>query len=143
MAPAIVLGVLDLLYGFFLMVQSAALFVGAAYLEQVTGLSYSEYARSGFFQLVFVAILNLIVVLIAFQMSQKSGGAWKVMRLLMVAMSGLLLTYATYRMTFYVQGYGLSFKRFLTYWGMVMLAIFFLAAVLKARKKSLLFSRCC
>ena len=56
---AITLGVMDLLYGFFLAVQSAALFGGAEYLSRVPGLSYAEYARSGFFQLVFVACLNL------------------------------------------------------------------------------------
>lgn len=142
LALTIVLGVMDLLYGFFLAVQSAALFGGAAYLERVAGLSYAEYARSGFFQLVFVAILNLILVLTATQLSGPEGRAWKVVRLLctaMIAMSGVILFSAAYRMTLYVRVYGLSFKRFLTYWGMVMLGIFFLAAALKVWKKDFSF----
>ncbi len=142
LAPAMVLGVMDLLYGFFLAVQSAALFGGPAYLERVAGLSYAEYARSGFFQLVFVAILNLAVILAALQFSRTEGGAWKAVRFLstaMIAMSGAILFSAAYRMTLYVQVYGLSFKRFLTYWGMVMLGIFFLAAALKIWKKGFSF----
>ncbi|MBO5034723.1 MAG: DUF4173 domain-containing protein, partial [Oscillospiraceae bacterium] len=135
---AITLGVMDLLYGFFLAVQSAALFGGAEYLSRVPGLSYAEYARSGFFQLVFVAALNLALVLAACQFSKREGGAWRAVQLLcslMIAMSAVILLSAAYRMTLYVQVYGLSFKRFLTYWGMVMLVIFLLAAALKVWKQ--------
>ena len=135
---AITLGVMDLLYGFFLVVQSAALFGGAEYLSRVPGLSYAEYARSGFFQLVFVAALNLALVLAACQFSKQEGGAWRAVQLLcslMIAMSAVILLSAAYRMTLYVQVYGLSFKRFLTYWGMVMLVIFLLAAAMKVWKK--------
>lgn len=134
---AITLGVMDLLYGFFLAVQSAALFGGPDYLSRVPGLSYAEYARSGFFQLVFVAALNLVLVLLACQFSKWEGGPWRAVQLLcslMIAMSAVILLSAAYRMTLYVQVYGLSFKRFLTYWGMVMLVIFLLAAALKVWK---------
>lgn len=134
----IVLGIMDLLYGFFLAVQSAALFGGPDYLSRVPGLSYAEYARSGFFQLVFVAALNLALVLAVCQFSKREGGAWRAVQLLcsmMIAMSAVILLSAAYRMTLYVQVYGLSFKRFLTYWGMVMLVIFLLAAALKVWKQ--------
>lgn len=142
LAPAMALGVMDLLYGFFLVVQSVALFGGPAYLERVAGLSYAEYARSGFFQLVSVAILNLVLILAALQFSRTEGGAWRVVQLLctvMILMSGAILVSAAYRMTLYVQVYGLSFKRFLTYWGMVMLGIFFLTAMVKIWKKDFSF----
>lgn len=142
LAPAMTLGVMDLLYGFFLAVQSAALFGGPAYLERVAGLSYAEYARSGFFQLVFVAILNLVLILAALQFSRTEGRVWRVVQLLctvMIVMSGAILASAAYRMTLYVRVYGLSFKRFLTYWGMVMLGIFFLTATLKIWKKDFSF----
>lgn len=52
--PVTVLLPLDLLYVLFAAVQSAALFRGSAYLE-AAGISYAEYARSGFFQLVWVS----------------------------------------------------------------------------------------
>lgn len=135
---AVTLGVMDLLYGFFLVIQSAALFGGPAYLNRVPGLSYAGYARSGFFQLVFVAALNLGLVLLACQFVQREGRAWRVVQFLctlMITMSAVILLSAAYRMTLYVQVYGLSFKRFLTYWGMVMLVIFLVTAALKVWKK--------
>lgn len=56
------------------------------------------------------------------------------MRLLgavLTAESFLLLASAAWRMTLYVEAYGLSFKRCMTYWGMGMMALFFLAAAWK------------
>ncbi len=132
-AAVVVLGALDLLYAFFIAVQAAALFGGEAYLRD-TGLTYAEYARRGFFQLVFVAVLNLAVVMLALQFSRHEGGGWRGVQVLstaMVAMSCIMLASAAWRMTLYVTVYGLSFKRFLTYWGMVMLAVFFAAALRK------------
>lgn len=137
--PCVVLALLDVLYTFFIAVQSAALFGGPAYLERVAGLTYAEYARSGFFQLVFVAVLNLTLVLVALQLARQEGGAWKALRVLatlLIIMSGVILGSAAYRMSLYVSVYGLSFKRFLTYWGMAMLGIFFAAALLKVWKKN-------
>ncbi|MCI8477748.1 MAG: DUF4173 domain-containing protein [Oscillospiraceae bacterium] len=131
--PATVLAMLDVLYSFFLAVQSAALFGGASYLGRA-GISYAEYARSGFFQLVFVALFNLTVVLVCIHISRPSGRSWQAVRVLasiLVGLSGILLVSAAWRMSLYVGAYGLSFKRFLTYWGMVILAVFLAAALLK------------
>ena len=51
--PAVILlGALDTLYLFFLAVQGVALFGDRAYLQRA-GISFAEYARSGFFQLVY------------------------------------------------------------------------------------------
>lgn len=136
--PAVVLLVMDLLYAFFLIVQFTALFGGPAYLERVSGLSYAEYARSGFFQLVFVAILNLSLVLGALQLAKREGAGWRGLRVLatlLIVMSGVILGSAAYRMGLYVSAYGLSFKRLLTYWGMGMLAIFFSVSLLKVWKR--------
>ena len=130
-AAVVVLGALDLLYAFFLAVQSAALFGGEDYVR-ATGLTFAQYARSGFFQLVFVAILNLAVVLLALQLSGREGGAWRAVQVLstaMVAMSCVMLVSAAWRMSLYVAVYGPSFKRFLTYWGMAVLAVLFAAAL--------------
>ena len=53
--------------------SATALFGGPAYLERVSGLSYAEYARSGFFQLVFVAGLNLTLILVALRFGKGEG----------------------------------------------------------------------
>lgn len=134
MMVTVALGMMDLLYLLFLAVQSAALFGGKAYLEHTVGITYAEYARSGFFQLVAVAGINLTLVLLALQFTRKGSSLWRAVQVLctaMVAMSCVLLISAAYRMSLYVGLYGLSFKRFLTYWGMGMLAIFFAAVFFK------------
>ena len=71
--PVTVLAVLDVLYAFFLAVQCAALFGGADYLARA-GISYASYARSGFFQLVAVAAVNLACLLACLALC-KGGGA--------------------------------------------------------------------
>ncbi len=137
------LGGLDMLYLFFVGVQSAALFGGEAYLSQM-GISYAEYARSGFFQLVFVALLNLGVVLTLLQLTDRAGKGWRVVQVLatlLAALSGVILVSAAWRMTLYVLAYGLSFKRALTYWGMVMIALFLAAACVKVWRENFRFFR--
>ena len=142
-APVVVLVVLNLLYLFFLAVQLTALFGGEAYLARA-GISYAEYARSGFFQLVGAAALNLTVLLCCLALSPREGRGGRLVRLLstlLIALSAVLLLSAAWRMTLYVGTYGLSFKRLLTYWGMVMLALLFTAALLAAWKSSFSFFR--
>ena len=140
---AIVLGALDALYLLFLAVQSAGLFGGPEYLAQ-RGVSYAEWARSGFFQMVCVTILNLAALMAALTLSRQEGRAWRVLRGLAAALTGeslILLASAAWRMTLYVSVYGLSFKRCMTYWGMVMMALFLLAALEKIRKPERSFCR--
>lgn len=137
--PCVTLAVMDLLYGFFIAVQFTVLFGGPEYLERVSGLTYAEYARSGFFQLVFVAGLNLTLVLTALQLGKQEEKGQRMLRVLattLILMSGVILYSAAYRMTLYVSVYGLSFKRFLTYWGMVILGIFLVLALLKVWKRN-------
>lgn len=131
-----ILATLDLLYLLFLSVQSAGLFGGPEYLAQ-KGVSYAAWARSGFFQMVGVTVVNLTVTLTALSASHQEGLSWKVLRLLAALLSAeslVLLASAAWRMTLYVSAYGLSFKRFLTYWGMVMMALFLLTALWKIHR---------
>ena len=140
---AIVLAAVAALYLLFLGIQSAGLFGGAAYLAQ-KGLSYAEWARSGFFQMVGVTVLNLSLLLAAVQWSRRTGAAWRAVRFLsalLTAESLVLLVSAGVRMTLYVEAYGLSFKRFLTYWGMGMMAAFLLAAAWKVHRPDFRFCR--
>jgi hypothetical protein len=59
-APAI--GALTLLFAGFVIVQFTVLFGGQRHVQKVAGLSNSEYARSGFWQLLFVTVLTLAVL---------------------------------------------------------------------------------
>lgn len=142
-AAVMALGGLDALYLFFVGVQARALFGGEEYLAQM-GISYADYARSGFFQLVFVAMLNLGVVLALLQLTGRESRGWNAVRVLaalLAALSGVILVSAARRMTLYVLAYGLSFKRALTYWGMVMIALLLAAACAKVWREKFQFFR--
>ncbi len=137
------LAAVDGLYLIFLAVQSAGLFGGPEYLES-RGISYAEWARSGFFQMVGVTAVNLSLTLAALSLSRREGAAWRALRRLCAALAGeslVLLASAAWRMTLYVGAYGLSFKRCMTYWGMGMMALFLLAGLWKAVKPDFRFCR--
>lgn len=133
----------DGLYLAFLTVQSAGLFGGAEYVESL-GVSYAQWARSGFFQMVGVTVVNLSLMLASLSLARREGRAWTVLRRLCAVLAGeslVLLVSAAWRMTLYVSAYGLSFKRCMTYWGMVMMALFFLAGLWKALRPDFRFCR--
>ena len=139
LTAVILLGALDGLYLFFLVVQSAALFGDRSYLERA-GISYAAYARSGFFQLVGLAGLNVAMILLAVWLCREDRRLrWLCTAL--VALTGVLLVSAAWRMTLYVSAYGLSFKRCLTYWGMGMLAALLALTVLRVWKMDFPFFR--
>lgn len=140
---AIALAAVDALYLAFLAVQSAGLFGGPEYLA-ARGLSYAEWARSGFFQMVGVTVVNLSLILAALGLSRREGRDWMVLRILCGLLAGesvVLLASAAWRMTLYVSAYGLSFKRVMTYWGMAMMALFLLAGLWKAAKPDFKFCK--
>lgn len=65
------LGLLDLLFIAFVGVQVAVLFAGHAYVLRTAGLTYAEYARQGFFQLIAAAGLTLVVVALATRWARR------------------------------------------------------------------------
>jgi hypothetical protein len=84
---AVALGLLDLLFAAFVAVQIAVLFGGRDHVLRTAGLTYAEYARQGFFQLVAVAALTLGVVAGAVRWSRLQRAAD---RRLLQALLGLL-----------------------------------------------------
>ena len=69
----LVLSALVLLYALFLAVQSAGLFGGPEYLAR-RNISYAQWARSGFFQMVGVTIVNLVVMMAGSPFPGERGG---------------------------------------------------------------------
>lgn len=97
----LVLSALVLLYALFLAVQSAGLFGGPEYLAR-RNISYAQWARSGFFQMVGVTIVNLVVMMAGLTLSRREGRTWSLLRVLsalLVAESLVLLGSAAWRMT--------------------------------------------
>jgi len=112
------LGSLDLLFAAFVWVQFRYLFGGARRVQEVAGLTYAEYARRGFFELVAVAGLVLAVLLAAHWIAKPETAAQKT---LFGALAGgqvllvfVMLASALERMRLYREEYGLTELRFYT-----------------------------
>jgi hypothetical protein len=108
----IVLGSLTLLFASFIGVQFRYLF-GARHTVEVTpGLSYAEYARGGFFELVWVAALALVVLLGTHALlKREERGSERLFRWLgrsLVVMVFGVVGSALLRMKLYTDAFGLT-----------------------------------
>jgi Domain of unknown function (DUF4173) len=107
----IALAVVDLLFAAFVAVQARYLFGGQGLVESRVHLTYAQYARHGFFELVVVAILVLPLLLVANALVRAPGRGTQIVRGLSTALVGLVLVVmvsALDRMWLYERGYGLT-----------------------------------
>ncbi|MGW2561954.1 DUF4153 domain-containing protein [Streptomyces sp. NPDC001514] len=109
---ALPLVVLNLLFAAFIAVQLAVLFGGYRKVLSETGLTYAQYARQGFWQLLWATLLTLIVIGLALRWAPREGARD---RTLVRAVLGTLcvltlvvVASALRRMDLYVDAYGLT-----------------------------------
>lgn len=118
-----VLLLLDLVYGLFVAVQFKYFFSGTL----DAGYTYAEYARRGFFELLFVTLINLSVttVVITFTKSVTNfvKKAIRVGLSVLILSSGVLLISAFMRMAMYEDAYGFTFTRVLVHSFMIFLMV--------------------
>ncbi|MEG1547484.1 MAG: DUF4173 domain-containing protein [Clostridia bacterium] len=117
-----------------------------AYLTGIKGLpldlTYSEYAVSGFTQLLFVAAINLGVF--AFTVSLcKQHRALKPLLLALLAATLVVLYSGIMRLSMYIGAYGLTFARILPMWFMMFLTAAVLLCSVKLFVKRLCLLRAC
>ncbi|MFE1411416.1 DUF4153 domain-containing protein [Streptomyces sp. NPDC058746] len=109
---ALPLIVLDLLFAGFNAVQMAVLFGGYDKVLSSTGLTYSEYARQGFWQLLWATVLTLVVIALALRWAPRDGaGDRRFVRAVLgvlCAMTLVVVASALRRMDLYVDAYGLT-----------------------------------
>ncbi|MFD8592118.1 DUF4173 domain-containing protein [Streptomyces sp. NPDC059637] len=109
---ALPLVLLDVLFAAFNAVQLAVLFGGYDKVLASTGLTYAQYARQGFWQLLWATVLTLVVIALAVRWAPRGGRGD---RLLVRGTLGLLcllalvvVASALRRMDLYVEAYGLT-----------------------------------
>ncbi|HEV7844528.1 MAG TPA: DUF4173 domain-containing protein, partial [Pyrinomonadaceae bacterium] len=126
----VALGVLDLLFLAFVTVQIRYFFGGSALVQATTGLTYAEYARRGFFELVWVTALVLPVLLIAHWLLRKENPAheriFRVLAGAQVALLFVIMASAAGRIRLYQREYGLTEQRLYTIAFMVWLGAVFI-----------------
>ena len=142
----VVLGLLDLLFVCFILVQFHYLFGGSARIETYTKLTYAEYARRGFFELVAVAALVLPLLLVMEWLVQKENRQqlrlFRCLAALQVILLFVIMSSAFQRMRLYQDELGLTELRLYTTAFMGWLAVvfaWFMATVLTGRRERFAF----
>ncbi|MCB9420375.1 MAG: DUF4173 domain-containing protein [Ardenticatenaceae bacterium] len=114
----VVLGLVDLLFAAFTAVQFTYLFGGRDHIA-LEGITYAEYARSGFFELVWVAVLSLSLSLslnwIARRESKRQIKWFNLLVSLLVGFVGVMLVSAVLRMRLYESTFGYTELRLMVY----------------------------
>lgn len=119
------------LYLVFSGVQIVCLFLGNINLENTT---YAEYARTGFFQLLAVCVLNLILVL-AGRAYFKENRVLDVVMTVVSVCTYIMIASSAMRMILYIKHYYLTFLRLFVLWALVVLFILLTGVIISIYKK--------
>jgi hypothetical protein len=103
---------LDALFALFVIVQITVLFGGREHVLETSGLTFAEYARSGFFQLVAVAVLTLVVLGFFARYARRSGTRddllMKILGGVLVVLTLVVLASALKRLVLYEEVFGFT-----------------------------------
>ncbi len=128
-----VLACVDLLFMLFVVVQFTYFFGGGANIN-LEGYTYAQYARKGFMELVWVAFLSLLLFLSLNAITRRDTRLFKWLfsglGIGLVALVGVILLSAYYRLNLYESVYGFSRIRTYVHVFMVWLGLLLLATIL-------------
>lgn len=128
-----VVATLSLLYIVFSGIQIVYLFMRRMQLP--AGYTYAEYAREGFFQLLAVSLINLVIVLIGLYYF-KSSKVLKVMLTVMSFCTFIMIASSAMRMMIYIMYYYLTFLRIFVLWSLAVLFLLFVGVIAYIAKES-------
>jgi hypothetical protein len=130
---------IDTLYIVFIAIQFSYLF-GSLTDGLPANFTYAQYARKGFFELVAVTFINLVILLGNLNFVKASGRKIdKVVKLLnttLVVSTFIMLLSAHLRMSLYEEAYGLTYLRILTHAFMGYLLVLFSLSLAKIWRES-------
>lgn len=139
----LILGLLNALFLAFVLVQIRYLFGGAALVETTIDLSYAEYARRGFFELVAVTALVLPVLLIGDWLTPETGRRlFRTLSFSLIVLVAVIMASALRRMLIYMGEFGLTELRLYVTVAMAWIAIllvWFTLTVLRGRPERFAF----
>ncbi|MED3563161.1 DUF4173 domain-containing protein, partial [Bacillus xiapuensis] len=126
-----VLVLMNVVYLLFAIVQFKYLFSGTLKGD----FTYAEYARKGFFELLFVSLINLSITIIVVNFVNRTTKVTKLLTQLLLTIlilsSGVMLLSASMRLSIYEEAYGFSFIRVLSHSFMIFLAVIFVYTLIK------------
>lgn len=140
----VVLGALNILFATFVTVQVRYLFGGHQLVQQRTGLTYAEYARRGFVELVIVAALTLGVLIVLDHVRHRGARREEVVYRsfggVLLALLAVVMVSAIVRLRIYEQAYGLTELRLLVFFFLAWIAaviVWFVIVLVRDRRANL------
>ena len=98
-------------------------------------LSYAEYARDGFFELCSVSIINFIILVVVSLFLRRNGRSGQIFlkaaSVILSLMTLILIGTAMAKMYLYIDRFGLTEKRLLSSWFMILLALIFVLVTVR------------
>lgn len=131
-------GLISVLYLFFSLIQIAYLFIGNMKLPE--GVTYAKYARTGFFQLLFVCVANIFLVLLVKKHFKQS----KVLDVILLVISGctaIMTVSSALRMIMYIKAYHLTFLRVWVLVSLFAIALLLAGVVVSILKNTFSFAK--
>lgn len=98
-------------------------------------ITYSEYARKGFFEMCVIAVINLTLVFLSMLFSKKYDGkvckGIKIMATFITVFTLIIIATSISKMVLYINEYGMTVLRLTTSAFMIFLGVAFLAVILR------------
>lgn len=130
-----VCAILSVIYVLFCGIQVVYLFIGSkASFTLPNGMTYAQYAREGFFQLLFVCIINLILVLVGIYLFRESK-ILKVFLCIITSCTYIMIASSAMRMLLYIQYKYLTFLRVFVLWALLVIALVMIGVMITIFKK--------
>lgn len=140
-----VLGAVGLLFLIFIVIQFVYLFGGKEYVWGIEEyITYSEYARKGFGELIAVSILSLVLIYGIDKFGKRESifqkRTFKILSSVLVLELFMIMVSASKRLSLYIDGYGFTFFRLLglifLFW-FFFIFLFFLYKIIYEKKETL------
>ena len=141
----IILGSVLILYVLFCAVQFAYLFASAGL---PAGISYSEYAREGFAQIVVISGINLIIFGCMLKYGkihkpEEKDFILKTMLYILIAVTAIMLASGFMRLGLYINTFGMTFLRLISAWFIIYLSLVLILCAVRLIKEKLPLVACC
>jgi hypothetical protein len=118
----VILASMDVLFLVFVALQAAYLFGGIDTLA-ISGMTYSDYARRGFGELIAAAALSGVVLIVLGNLVDGRGRMYRLLAATLAICTGVVVASAYLRITLYQQAYGWTELRFYTVAGIAWLGL--------------------
>lgn len=128
-------------YAVFCGFQIMYLFAGG-FFALPEGITFSDYARGGFFQLLAVTIINVVLMVLCTTFFEES----RLLRFLLTFMTActyIMIFSAGYRMVLYVDAYKLTFLRLLVLLALLIIGLVLAGVIISVYKRSFPLFRYC